>query len=197
MKGIRSAFLSVLVVVICSGVVALGNGFYTSRKALLGGAMIDEALEQLAGIYPSSEEAVPPDDGEAVDRTALLLSGEVESVEVEELLGYTTLKYEFILTLMGGATKYAYYSSSSGRNGKVNFLPLLDDQGRLENIAYISHMETPGLGSRIEEEEFVDRLLGQQASSLEAEVISGASYSSNAVFRGVREAGNRFEEGQE
>lgn len=56
------------------------------------------------------------------------------------------------------------------------------------NIKILSHNETPGLGSRITEAEFLGKFQGKRADTLnEVQAITGATISSSAVIKSVRE----------
>ncbi len=95
-------------------------------------------------------------------------------------------------------TLYVYNISSVGKNGNIDFLAVFNEENIIENIIYISHKETPGRGDKIEKEPFLNSIIGQDALNLDINTITGATYSSTAVIRGLDEASKHlvaFKEG--
>ncbi len=89
---------------------------------------------------------------------------------------------------------YAFIASGSGYGGEISIMVGLDTDLLIKDISIISQTETPGLGSRIEEEDFLAQFSGLDVPQLELErnqgeidAITGATVSSEAVVDAVRE----------
>ncbi|MCI8388536.1 MAG: FMN-binding protein, partial [Clostridiales bacterium] len=63
--------------------------------------------------------------------------------------------------------------------------------GQLAGIKIVSHAETPGLGSRVNDNEYLSQyngLSGKLTISKDVDAISGSTISSKAVLAGVNSA---------
>ena len=87
-------------------------------------------------------------------------------------------------------------NSSRGYSGKINMIIGLNNEGRVEGIKILRHTETPGLGARITQGEFIrqfkgklnrDLIIKKEDPSGKIDAITGATISSQAVVVGVRE----------
>ncbi|WP_019230436.1 flavocytochrome c [Sedimentibacter sp. B4] len=83
-----------------------------------------------------------------------------------------------------GLKNGTYTASQQGHNGPVN-LEVSVNEGKISNITVISHSETPGLGDSAMEK--LSALMLEN-NSVNADVIAGATFSSNAIINGVKEA---------
>ena len=91
-------------------------------------------------------------------------------------------------TVKDGDTLIGYYADVSpvGFKGAVNLMVGLDTDGKVLGVKIISHGETIGIGTRIEDEEFLGGFVGKEgALDGSVDTISGATYSSRAVIAGV------------
>ncbi|GBR74522.1 electron transport complex protein RnfG [Candidatus Termititenax aidoneus] len=86
-----------------------------------------------------------------------------------------------------------------GYSSEIELLVGLDPVYRISGLQVLAQAETPGLGARITEKSFVDRLLGHAADSLRhrkdggtQDGITGATITSRAVFDGVRQEVENF-----
>ncbi|MGM0366278.1 MAG: RnfABCDGE type electron transport complex subunit G [Actinomycetota bacterium] len=89
---------------------------------------------------------------------------------------------------------YAFIARGSGYGGEISIMVGLDSDLLINGVSIVSHIETPGLGSRIEEEEFTNQFKGLGAGDLALEIeggqidaITGATVSSQAVVLAIRE----------
>jgi electron transport complex protein RnfG len=92
---------------------------------------------------------------------------------------------------------YAVTLSSDGYGGAVNMIVGLDLEGAVTGISIVSHAETPGLGSRITDDDFKDQFVGksdQVSLGDDIDAVSGATRSSGAVVAGVNAALSYYEE---
>ncbi len=87
---------------------------------------------------------------------------------------------------------YAFVGEANGYGGVVRVLVGVDeDSDQILNIKVLEHTETPGLGSRIEDESFRNRFVGKTIDdpitiSKDIDNISGATVSARAVADAVR-----------
>lgn len=99
----------------------------------------------------------------------------------------------------GGKTiAYVVPSESKGFGGAIKFLVSVTPDGKVIDFNILSHNETPGLGDNAQKESFRSKLWGKKAEDLEVtkdpantknvQAMTGATISSRAVTKGVREA---------
>ena len=92
----------------------------------------------------------------------------------------------------------AFSVSPQGYSGKILLLVGIDNQGRVLGVKILSHRETPGLGSKIVKPEFLRQFTGKNSKDRiepkkDIDAITGATISSRAVAKGVREALGLYE----
>lgn len=83
--------------------------------------------------------------------------------------------------------------SPRGYSGPIDMLVGIDPQGKVKGLKILNQRETPGLGANITKPGFLRQFVGKSAKdSIEPkkdiDAITGATISSRAVCRGVREA---------
>lgn len=117
------------------------------------------------------------------------------STEVETLTFYPAS-----LQTAPTATAIQTYSDK-GYGGRIELMVGIDKDGVIKNIEVVSHAETPGLGSKIRDEEFVKQFLGRKVTAAPLQVkkdggdvdaISGATISSRAFCEAVQQAINAW-----
>ena len=88
---------------------------------------------------------------------------------------------------------YAFVGEANGYGGVIRILVGVDEvTDEILNIKVLSHTETPGLGSRIEDESFRSRFIGKTvedpiAINRDIDNISGATVSATAAADAVRQ----------
>ena len=71
----------------------------------------------------------------------------------------------------------------------INILVGIDENGKLSGIEFVSLGETPGLGSKVrDEEDFRKQFIGYEQSPVDVDAISGATYSSKGMKHAVETA---------
>lgn len=94
----------------------------------------------------------------------------------------------------GAVIGYCVEIASAGFGGDISLMVGYRADGSILGVQVVSHSETPGLGARVEEEEYLSRYRGKDISSVLysdgyfVDAISGATISSNAVRDGVMAA---------
>ncbi|MEE8598599.1 MAG: FMN-binding protein, partial [Dehalococcoidales bacterium] len=76
-----------------------------------------------------------------------------------------------------------------GLYGLIGVMVGISKDGALLDIGITSHLETPGIGSKVEEASFTDQFKGLSTKkALKVDGISGATYSSKGVMSAVTQA---------
>lgn len=91
---------------------------------------------------------------------------------------------------------------AKGYGGPIRMAVGIGNDGKVKGISVISHNETPGLGSNVENEQFQDEFKGMSVENDirvekdggEIKAITGATITSRAACKEVREALQAFEE---
>ncbi len=103
----------------------------------------------------------------------------------------------FVAYSKGGSIRgKIYFVESKGYNGVIEMLVGINSGGRIIKVSVVKHMETPGLGSNVDDEDFLKQFEGKSIEQIglakkgsgDIDAISGATTSSNAVINGVRSA---------
>lgn len=89
---------------------------------------------------------------------------------------------------------YVYKINAPGSySGKLEFLVGINGDGKIQNLSFLSLQETPGLGTKVKNEDFYEQFIGKTTSSVDnIDTITGATISSKAVINGVDLALNHF-----
>ena len=91
----------------------------------------------------------------------------------------------------------AYETTGKGFGGDLKLLVGYDlSKDKLVGIEVVSHKETPGVGSRVTEEQFKSQFAGRDIDARfllkneggEIDAVSGATYSSKAVCEAIRKS---------
>jgi len=98
----------------------------------------------------------------------------------------------------GKAMAYIVPSESKGYGGKIKMLVAVTADSKVIDFSILEHNETPGLGDNAQKPEFRQMFAGKGADKLEVtkdpankdniQAMTGATISSRAVTKGVREA---------
>ncbi|MEQ9301811.1 MAG: RnfABCDGE type electron transport complex subunit G [Cyclobacteriaceae bacterium] len=99
-------------------------------------------------------------------------------------------------------TSYAIKSySDQGYSGRIEIMVGFEMDGRIREVQVLSHRETPGLGSKITNADFLSQFVGQYPELFDLRVtkdggevdgISGATISSRAVGEAIKTAYDNF-----
>ncbi len=90
---------------------------------------------------------------------------------------------------------YSFETMGSGYGGNIEILVGLKDLETINGISIINHMETPGLGAKIVESDFTEQFkdvaiedIDLRTNDGQIDAITGATISSTAVVKAIREA---------
>lgn len=120
------------------------------------------------------------------------------SSSVESLFGKTDItlldtnfgedSIEAIAVTPDGKTAVQVIADGYSKGG-INILVGIDETGKISKIEFISLGETPGLGSKIQDNgEFREQFYGASASPVELDAVSGATFSSKGMKKAVETA---------
>lgn len=112
-----------------------------------------------------------------------------ETIEYSAMEGVPESVNEIFYVTENGADKgYCISVSPVGFGGDVNLMVGTDIGGAVIGVRVVSHSETPGLGSRVENDSFLSQFIGSVGTVGAYDVISGSTISSRAVYTGVNTA---------
>lgn len=120
------------------------------------------------------------------------------SSSVESLFGKTDItlldtnfgedSIEAIAVTPDGKTAVQVIADGYSKGG-INILVGIDETGKISKIEFISLGETPGLGSKVQDNgEFREQFYGASASPVELDAVSGATFSSKGMKKAVETA---------
>ena len=172
-ENIKLGFILLMITAIAG--IALGLANATTKDAIAKNSMI--SVEELASLLPGAE-----------------------SVEVYEQFEEGKI-VEVMEAFKGNETVgYIVQVASPGFHGNIEMLVGINSEGVETGIKILSHGETPGVGSKVENPDFQERFKNrpteeefklvktESSSDYEIQGITGATISSTAVITGVNEA---------
>lgn len=143
----------------------------------IAGAFLLGMARAQADVLPSLQEAAP-----TADRFEPVTNGLFAAYQAGELIGYVSVQ------------------TAIGYGGPLQMAVLVDLQGEVGGYAVIGHKETRSFFNRVREAGFFDTLLGKgyQAGFVlgeDVDGISGATYTSLAIARNMRQAAREVASG--
>jgi electron transport complex protein RnfG len=127
----------------------------------------------------------------------------VEAAKINASLSYVfpggefTLKDGYYVVTVGGEeVGYAFIAEGNGFSSVIRTMVGMKKDGTIARIYVISQLETPGLGTRVAEPEFIAQFQGHHLEELRLsreggviDGITGATISSRAMTDSIREKG--------
>ncbi len=136
----------------------------------------------------------------------LMGEGEYSIVTDWEAEGYAVEKpdnVEKLIKKSDGSLAFQIVASGYNKNG-LDMLVAMNNDGTVKGAAIVSITETPGLGTKVDSEEFLDKFSGKSepvsivkstpASEYEVEAVTGATYSSKGVVSAINIAIETYKE---
>lgn len=183
-ETIKLGLILLLITAVAGGVLALTNSF---TGPIIAEIEREGSFGAFLEIFPDADDFVDIDEAllEEITSNNKYVTEVYEVVEGDEVVGY------------------ALKTISGGYGGDITTITGINNDGILAGIKVVNNSETPGLGTRIEEEEFsssfVDKstesdLVPVSAPSSENEVqlLAGATVSTEGVLNGVNGAREAF-----
>ena len=96
----------------------------------------------------------------------------------------------------GNTVGYAVSVTPSGYGGAINMIVGVNEDLTISGVKILSMSETPGLGAKAQDDKFLSQFVGKGASmelKKDINAITGATITSTAVTKGVKEAINLAE----
>lgn len=176
-RGSYPIIFLTLVVLLSVVALTLVDGVTAERIA----ANKREAIKQmLAALFPEMADFVYEEE------TGLYSLYDERAVSVDEETGESSVDQSF------PAIGYAFMTNGKGYGGKIGILVGMEMDRALRGIRIISHQETPGLGAKIINVDFLNQFAGLVPDQLvlardggAVDAITGATISSRAVAEGV------------
>ncbi len=110
---------------------------------------------------------------------------------------------EKLIKKSDGSLAFQIITSGYNKNG-LNLLVAMDDQGAVKGVSIVSITETPGLGTKVDSEDFLAKFSGLKdtvevvksapSSDNEVEAVTGATYSSKGVVSAINIAIETYKE---
>lgn len=91
----------------------------------------------------------------------------------------------YLAKSLGTTIGSIFLLKSSGYGGDIRFLVAVSDD-KIKDIKILTHLETPGLGARIEEADFTSQFNNAPLSRKDYDTITGATISSSSVIDAVK-----------
>lgn len=165
LDSIRISFILMLICALIAGVVALVN------------QLTYEKIEQ---------------NLEAEKREAIISIFGSDSITYEELTDMPeSVEMVYTVTDGGQALGYCVNLNSAGFGGDINLMVGVGTDGNIIGVTIVSLSETPGLGTKVNDADYLSQYVGKGIDlkqGTDIDTISGATVSSKAVLAGVNEA---------
>lgn len=143
----------------------------------------------LAGVYTATKDTIAMREIEAANdaRMRVLTTGETFTEIAVELPDGVTDAYR-----ADNGTGYVFTSQAKGFGGEVVWVIGMDADGGVTGIDLFSHEETPGLGTKVGEADYLAKYLGDVDPST-VDAVTGATRTSNSLKNAVSQARAAYE----
>lgn len=174
-------------------------------KTIIKNALILTAITLIAGsalafVYIITKQPIEESDKKATQQAYSVVFENADFEECE-LVDYSdennSTVYSVSKAIKSGETAgYVMTTSSKGYGGEIKIAVGIRLDGSLTGISVLdASNETPGLGAKVQEDEFTDNYKQATIDDYdEVDAISGATYSSNGVKNAVYACFNYFEQ---
>jgi electron transport complex protein RnfG len=116
----------------------------------------------------------------AVEKVLPEAPSAIEKIEKEDLVFFKAKDAE------GNLFAYVVIAKRRGYSSDIKTVVSIDPEGKIMAVEILEHRETPGIGTRIEEEEFLNQFKNKKISG-QFDTITGATISSRAVIESINE----------
>ncbi|MBR6801730.1 MAG: RnfABCDGE type electron transport complex subunit G [Eubacteriaceae bacterium] len=162
---------------------------------------VDVIAENNAKVAAQARMEVMAD---ADDITELIDAATTEAVATQAGVTTNEIAEIYVAKKGGEAIGYTFTVNSKGFGGTLNIIVGIDNNGTITGAKVVSHAETPGLGAKSTNPEWIGQYKGLTADGNVSVVktgtpagqqilaITGSTITSNAVTTGVNYAGQAF-----
>lgn len=145
--------------------------------------------------YESTKESIAVQKEKKFSSSVELLFGECEYTLLENNFGESGISA--IAVTSDNKTAFQMCVDGYSKEG-INVLIGIDENGEITGIEFVSLGETPGLGTKIRDNEnFIEQFMGASDNSYKFDAISGATYSSKGMKKAVDTALRIYNENKE
>ncbi len=116
----------------------------------------------------------------AVEKVLPQAPSAIEKIEKEDLVFFKAKDAE------GNVFAYVVIAKRRGYSSEIRTVVSLTPEGRIIAVEILEQKETPGIGSRIEEKDFLNQFKNKKISE-QFDTITGATISSRAVIESIKE----------
>ena len=119
-----------------------------------------------------------------------------ESFAIEEIVEKEGLEFIPGKNKESEVIGYVVLGSENGYAGAINFVLGIDKEGKMTGLDIVEHQETPGLGSKITNEDWKAHWIGKDANhkfNKTEDGFAGATISPESVHRGLVKVLNIFD----
>ena len=104
----------------------------------------------------------------------------IEKTEEGDLIFYKAKDAE------GNLIAYVFIAGVYGYSSDIRTVVSMSPQGKIIEVKILEHKETPGIGSRITEDEFLSQFKGKDINE-QFDAITGATISSSCMIDSIKE----------
>lgn len=143
----------------------------------------------LAGVYTATKDTIAMREIEAANgaRTRVLAEGDTFTDIKADLPEGVTEAYR-----ADNDTGYVFTSQAKGFGGEVVWMIGMDEDGNVTGIELFSHEETPGLGTKVGESDYLAKFLGDVNPNV-VDAVTGATKTSNSLKNSLLQAEEAYE----
>jgi electron transport complex protein RnfG len=156
---------SVILFGICFVMTLLLAFTYQTTKPLIDAINIENANETRAAVLPGAS-------GFALIENVELPEGVTEAYKAEN--------------------GFVFTSGAKGFSGTVTYMIGVDSNGDIAGISMFDHDETPGLGTKVQAPEYLERYKGA-VNADEVAAVTGATRTTNSLKNAIKQAKAAFE----
>lgn len=167
----------VVLALICAVISALLIAAYNATYVDTTGVITDKMQECLDNIY-----------GENTYKMAFNEDG---SLMTFEDMGISSVIYN-----ENGDIAFEVVSDGYSKAG-IDIIIGMDSEGAVKGIEFVSLKETPGLGTKVNDDGFIGQFIGKNSSDFDIQTITGATFSSKGMKKAVANAVDTYNNNRE
>lgn len=136
-------------------------------------------------------DIIAENKAEELNKSIKNIFSDLTNIEEMNLETNNSIKQIYSIYKDDSQLGYCVYLESSGFNGAVEILVGTDMNGVVTGVEIISHSETPGLGSKADNKEYLTNYIGKSKKvtlNSDIDAIAGATITSKAILTGVNTA---------
>ena len=120
------------------------------------------------------------EENQAIEDVLPAAPYEIEKVQKDNISFYKAKDEK------GNLIAYVFIAQPQGYSSRIKTVVSLDKEGNIITVKVLEQAETPGIGSRVAEEDFLSRFKGKSFNQ-SFDTITGATISSQAVIDAIKE----------